>query len=80
MLHLVIGTVIMIGITHFIINMLILAVRFAWLGVLLVALCVMAAVTGVLAMIVGVQWLSQVVSDWRWQRKYGEIFLPPFDD
>jgi hypothetical protein len=76
MLHLVIGAVITVGITHFIISMVILAARLAWLAVLIVAWVVTAGVIGVLAMIVGVQWLSQVIADWRWRRRYGEI-LPP---
>jgi hypothetical protein len=76
MMHLVIGALITVGMTHFIISMVIVAARFAWLGVLIVAWCVTAAVTGVLAMAVGVQWLYQAVDDWRWRRRYGEV-LPP---
>ena len=76
MLHLIIGAVITVGTIYFIVSMVVLACRVIWLCVLIVAWCVMAAVTGVLAMVVGVQWLSQVVDNWRWRRRYGEV-LPP---
>jgi hypothetical protein len=50
--------------------------RLIWLAVLIVAFCFMAMMTGVLALALGVQKASQVVVDWRWRRRYGEI-LPP---
>jgi hypothetical protein len=54
----------------------ILVSRVIWLAVLLAAWCVMAMVTGVLATIIGVRKLTQVVDEWQWKRRYGEV-LPP---
>ena len=54
----------------------ILVGRVAWLAVLIVACCVMAGVTVVLGLAIGVQKLTQVVVEWRWRRRYGEV-LPP---
>jgi hypothetical protein len=53
-----------------------LVYRLIWLAVLIVAWCVLACITAALAVIVGCHKLSQVISDWRWRRRYGEI-LPP---
>ena len=55
---------------------LILACRVIWLGVLLVAWCVLTVITAILAVIVGCQKLSQVFDEWQWRRRYGEV-LPP---
>jgi hypothetical protein len=54
----------------------VLVCRLIWLAALIVAWLAVAAWTAVLAMALGVQKLSQVVGDWRWRRRYGEI-LPP---
>ena len=51
----------------------ILACRVIWLCVLLVAFCV---ITAMLAVIVGCQKLSQVLDDWQWRRRYGEVLSP----
>jgi hypothetical protein len=76
MLHLIIGAVLTFSMLYFVTNMIVLACRLLWLAVLIVAWCVMAAITGVLAMALGVQTLIQAVADWRWRRRYGEI-IPP---
>jgi hypothetical protein len=76
MIHLIIGAVILVGTVYFIVSMIVLAFRLMWLCCLIVAWCVTAAVTGVLAMAVGVQTLYQAIADWRWRRRYGEV-LPP---
>jgi len=55
---------------------LILACRVIWLGVLLVAWCVLVSIAAILATIVGCQKLSQVFDEWQWRRRYGEV-LPP---
>jgi hypothetical protein len=55
---------------------LILVGRVVWLAVLIVAWCVMAGVTVVLGLAIGVQKLTQVVDEWQWKRRYGEV-LPP---
>jgi hypothetical protein len=55
---------------------LILVGRVVWLCILIVAWCVMAGVTVVLGLIIAVQKLTQVVDEWQWKRKYGEV-LPP---
>jgi hypothetical protein len=54
----------------------ILVGRVIWLAVLIVAWCVLAGVTMVLGLAIGVHKLTQVVDEWRWRRRYGEI-LPP---
>jgi hypothetical protein len=58
----------------------VIAVAVGWsvlrLAVLVVAWCVLAASTAVLALVLGCQKLIQVTNDWRWRRRYGEI-LPP---
>jgi hypothetical protein len=60
--------------------LLVQAIRLAFsllkIAVLLVAWCVLACVTAILAMTVGCQWLYQAVDDWRWRRRYGEILSP----
>jgi hypothetical protein len=76
MLHLIIGAVITVGTLYFPITVVVLAARIVWLAVLLAAWIIMAGVTGVLAIALGVQKVSQAVADWRWRRRYGEI-LPP---
>jgi hypothetical protein len=76
MLHLIIGAVITLGTVYFIVNMIVLVCRLVWLAVLIVAWCVMAVVTAVMVMALGLHKLSQVVADWRWRRRYGEV-LPP---
>jgi hypothetical protein len=64
--------------------LLVQAVRIAFsllkIGYLLAKLAVYLVVMVVCAVWLGVQWLSQVIADWRWRRRYGEILLPPFDD
>jgi hypothetical protein len=55
---------------------LILVGRVVWLAVLIVAWCVMAGVTVVLGLAIGVRNLTQVVDEWQWKRRYGEV-LPP---
>jgi hypothetical protein len=56
----------------------ILMCRVIWLAVLIVAWCVMAGVTVVLGLALGLHKLSQVVDDWQWRRRFGEI-LPPLE-
>jgi len=51
----------------------VLMCRVIWLCVLLVAFCV---ITAMLAVIVGCQKLSQVLDDWQWRRRYGEVLSP----
>jgi hypothetical protein len=72
MLHLVI----LFCALYSIVVMAVLAFRLIWLAMLIVGWCITAGVTGVLAMIVGVQKLARAVDDWRWRRRYGEV-LPP---
>jgi hypothetical protein len=76
MLHLIIGALITVGTLYFVTNVVILVARLIWLAVLIAAWCVMAAVTGVLAMALGVQVAIAAIADWRWRRKFGEV-LPP---
>jgi hypothetical protein len=64
------------GVTLLFIQAIRIAFSLLKIVVLIVAWCVLACTTVVLAVIVGVQWLSQVIADWRWRRRYGEI-LPP---
>jgi hypothetical protein len=54
----------------------ILVGRVIWLAVLIVAWCLLACITATLAAIVGCQKLSEIVDEWRWRRRYGEV-LPP---
>jgi hypothetical protein len=75
MMHLIIAAVALAGAIYFVANMIVLVGRI-WLAILLVAWCVMAVTTGVLAIALGVQKLTQAVAEWRWRRRYGEI-LPP---
>jgi hypothetical protein len=76
MLHLIIGTLVMVGITYFVISMVVLAARLMWLAVLIVGWCIAASATAALAIALGAQKFAQAVDDWRWRRRYGEV-LPP---
>ena len=66
----------MVGITYFVISMVVLAARLMWLAVLIVGWCIAASATAALAIALGAQKFAQAVDDWRWRRRYGEV-LPP---
>jgi hypothetical protein len=76
MIHLIIAVVVLVGTLYFVISMIVLVCRVIWLCVLLVAFCVLSVITAVLAVLIGCHKLIQVVDEWKWRRRYGEV-LPP---
>jgi hypothetical protein len=76
MIHLIVGAVITVGTVYFVTNMVVLAARLAWLAILIAAWLAVAVWTALLLVVLAVQKASQVISEWRWKRRYGEI-LPP---
>jgi hypothetical protein len=82
-MHLIFAMVVIFCALYSIVVMVVLAFRVMWLCCLIVAWCIAAGVTVVLAVIVGCQKLTQfairvaiAIDDWRWKRRFGEV-LPP---
>jgi hypothetical protein len=80
MIHLIIGVALLVGSLYFVVSLIGLACRVVWLCVLLAVECVLICITVVLGTILGVQKVRQLIGEWKWRRRYGEVLPREWPD